>query len=142
MSETIFVNQPSGTYKAYETKGGWAIQFVDEKGNARPVDYGKIYKHRQNAYRRAKQLNEAKEPVTFEVIAWHVAIEDRSLDYGGRELEKKTFSSEEEMLQYVANSKNAIIDGEKCNRIDVKSSDKTKAKWEDETIKEARILVE
>ncbi len=61
MAETIFVNHTPGTYKAYKGLGphgnGWYIQFLDEQGNSRLTDGGKMYKHRQNAYRRVKQLN-------------------------------------------------------------------------------------
>ncbi|SRR6266705_635479 len=57
MSTTIFVNHQPGTYKAYQTVGGWSIMFLGEDGNSRPADYGKVYKHRQNAHRRVRQLN-------------------------------------------------------------------------------------
>jgi hypothetical protein len=59
VATTYFVDHQAGTYKAYKTIGGWSIMFLDEKGNSRPADMGKVYKHRQGAYRRMRQLNEA-----------------------------------------------------------------------------------
>jgi hypothetical protein len=58
MAETIFVGHQPGTYKVYKTIGGYAIMFLDHDGNSRNVDGNQIYEHRQNAYRRAKQLNQ------------------------------------------------------------------------------------
>jgi hypothetical protein len=62
MAETIFVNHIPNTYKAYHGldnngKVGWYVMFLDSKGQSRPVDGGKIYPHRQNAYARVKRLN-------------------------------------------------------------------------------------
>lgn len=54
---TIFVNHTPNTYKAYKTIGGWTIMFLDDQGNTRNVDGGKIYPNRQNAYARVKRLN-------------------------------------------------------------------------------------
>lgn len=65
--QTIFVNHEPGTYKAYKTIGGWTIMFLDENNNSRPADGSKVYKHRQNAYARAKQLNE-RLPKTLSTI--------------------------------------------------------------------------
>lgn len=59
MSDTIFVGHKPGTYKAYQTIGGWKIQFLDENGNIRSADGDKLYPSRQNAYYRAKILNES-----------------------------------------------------------------------------------
>ena len=64
MSTTIFVNHATGTYKAYyglgsNGKSGWYVMFLDERGNSRTIDGGKIYNHRANAYRRAKFLNDS-----------------------------------------------------------------------------------
>jgi len=67
MPETIFVNHEPGTYKAYKTIGGWGVLFLDQNNNSRPADGGKIYKHRQSAYRRCKQLNDSL-PQTLEAI--------------------------------------------------------------------------
>lgn len=57
MAETIFVNHTPNTYKAYKTVGGWSIMFLDDKGNTRNVDGGKVYPSRQNAYARVRRLN-------------------------------------------------------------------------------------
>lgn len=59
MSETIFVGHKPGTYKPYKTVGGWKVMYLDEQGNSRPADGDKLYAHRQNAYARAKVLNES-----------------------------------------------------------------------------------
>ena len=63
MPETMYVHHPRGTYKAYwglgeNGKSSWYVMFLDAQGNARDVDGNTRYDHRQNAYRRAKQLND------------------------------------------------------------------------------------
>jgi hypothetical protein len=62
---TIFVGHKPGTYKPYNTIGGWAVMYLDENGNSRNVDGGKVYPHRQNAYNRSKVLNESISDGTF-----------------------------------------------------------------------------
>lgn len=61
MAETIFVGHTPGTYKVYNTIGGWSIMYLQLDGNSRNVDGGKVYKHRQNAYRQCKHLNKEME---------------------------------------------------------------------------------
>lgn len=97
MPETIFLDHQPGTYKAYKTVGGWGILFLDEKNNSRPADGGKIYKHRQSAYRRCKQLNDSL-PQTLETIlrktdvAWYewdsysVYVRDNTIEGEGYNL--------------------------------------------------------
>lgn len=62
MTKTIFVGHETGTFKAYYGMGsegvGWYIMFLDSKGNTSYPAGEHAYKHRQNAYRRTKQLNE------------------------------------------------------------------------------------
>lgn len=67
MTETTFVDHEPGTYKVYKTIGGWALMFLDENGNSRNVDGSKVYKHRQNAHRRCKQLNDAIKEIDEQV---------------------------------------------------------------------------
>ena len=74
---------------------------------------------------------------TFKMTAFHVAIEDRSSEYGGCQLDEKFFTCEEEMLQYAVSLKDKVIDGKICNRIDLKSPTRSGI-WESDTIKEAR----
>ena len=57
MADTIFVGHQPNTYKAYKTIGGWGVMFLDDNGNTRNADGGKIHANRQNAYARVKRLN-------------------------------------------------------------------------------------
>ncbi len=58
MSITIYPQTP-GKYHVWKTVGGYVVVFIVDRTTMRHVDGGKIYKDRQNAYRRAKRLNTA-----------------------------------------------------------------------------------
>lgn len=58
MAETIYVEHRPGTYKAYKTIGGWTVNYLGVNNTLRSVDGGKIHKKRQNAYAKAKRLND------------------------------------------------------------------------------------
>jgi hypothetical protein len=49
-------------YKVHRIGEHWIILY-HEDDDARPVDGGKVYPHRQAAYRRCKRLNEALEVI-------------------------------------------------------------------------------
>ncbi len=55
---TINTQEP-GKYHAQKTVGGWVVVFVNEDRSIRNVDGGKLHKNRQNAYVKAKYLNDA-----------------------------------------------------------------------------------
>jgi hypothetical protein len=54
---TIYTQEP-GKYRAQKTVGGWVVIFVNEDRSTRNVDGGKLHKNRQNAYKKAKRLND------------------------------------------------------------------------------------
>lgn len=63
MTKTIFLGHTPGTFKAYyglgtNGKSGWSVMFLGKDESISYPDGHHIYTHRQNAYRRAKQLNE------------------------------------------------------------------------------------
>ena len=63
MTKTIFIGHKPGTFKAYyglgeNGKTGWIVMFLGEDESTSYPDGHHVYKHRQNAYRRARQLNE------------------------------------------------------------------------------------
>lgn len=82
MARTIFVDHEPGTYKVYLTIGGYVVNFLDEKNNIRPTDGDTIYKYRQGAYRRCKQLNDnLKERLMDKKRGWtheEIALDDIS----------------------------------------------------------------
>ena len=80
---------------------------------------------------------EKEQTAIFKMTAFYVAIEERSAEYGGHQLEEKHFTSEEEMLQYAVSLKDKVIDGKVCNRIDLKTPIRSGI-WESDAIKEAR----
>ncbi len=57
MSETIYA-QEAGKYHVQNTVDGWVVVFVHDAHNCRNVDGGKVHKSRQNAYKKAKRLND------------------------------------------------------------------------------------
>lgn len=57
MSETIYTQKP-GKYHAQQTVGGWVVVYIQDEHTARNVDGGKVHKNRQNAYAKAKRLND------------------------------------------------------------------------------------
>jgi hypothetical protein len=59
MPETYYVGHEPETYKIYKTIGGWVVKYLDERNNISDAPGQSLYTHRQNAYRRAKQLNDA-----------------------------------------------------------------------------------
>lgn len=64
MTDTIYT-QEVGKYHAQKTVGGWTVVFISDRNTARPVDGGKVHESRQNAYAKAKRLNDAKGYVTL-----------------------------------------------------------------------------
>jgi hypothetical protein len=45
-------------YKAYKVIGGWVVTYVQDRYTVRPIDGSKVHKSRQNAYAKAKRLND------------------------------------------------------------------------------------
>ena len=52
------INTQKPGYRAQKTVGGWVVIFVNEDRSTRNVDGGKLHKNRQNAYKKAKRLND------------------------------------------------------------------------------------
>jgi hypothetical protein len=61
MAETIYTQKP-GKYHVQNTIGGWVVVFVEDSHTCRNVDGGKVHKSRQNAYAKAKRLNNGSLP--------------------------------------------------------------------------------
>ena len=57
MAETIYTQAP-GKYHVQYTVGGWVVVYIQDRHTARNVDGGKVHKSRQNAYAKAKRLND------------------------------------------------------------------------------------
>jgi len=57
MSETIYTQKP-GKYHVQKTVGGWVVVYVQDEHTSRNVDGGRIHESRQNAYAKAKRLND------------------------------------------------------------------------------------
>lgn len=58
MNETIYPAKYYPIYKPYKTIGGWIVLYLTDRYTARNVDGGKVHKSRQNAYAKAKRLND------------------------------------------------------------------------------------
>ena len=58
VQDTIYPAKYYPIYQPYKTVGGWVVMFVEDRCHARNVDGGKIHAKRQNAYAKAKRLNE------------------------------------------------------------------------------------
>lgn len=53
------------SYIVQKTIGGWVVCWLNEDRSIRSVDGGKVHKSRQNAYAKAKRLNDAHGYVTL-----------------------------------------------------------------------------
>lgn len=53
------------TYGVQKTIGGWVVVYFNEDGSIRNVDGGKTHAKRQNAYAKAKRLNDKQGYVTL-----------------------------------------------------------------------------
>lgn len=56
-------------YKVHHIEKGWVILY-HEGDTSRPVDGGKVYTHRQAAYRRCKKLNRDLEGLVAARRVW------------------------------------------------------------------------
>ena len=63
MTETIYT-QEVGKYHVQKTVGGWVVVFISDRNTARNVDGGKVHASRQNAYAKAKRLNDQQAQAT------------------------------------------------------------------------------
>jgi hypothetical protein len=57
MTDTIYTQEP-GKYHVWKTVGGWKVVFIVDRHNFRDVDGGTLHANRQNAYAKAKRLND------------------------------------------------------------------------------------
>lgn len=57
MNETINTGEVN-SYIVQKTIGGWVVCYLNADRSIRNVDGGKVHKSRQNAYAKAKRLNE------------------------------------------------------------------------------------
>src|SRR5258706_13921158 len=55
---TIYTREV-GKYHVQKIVGGWTVVFISDRNTARSVDGGKVHESRQNAYTKAKRLNDA-----------------------------------------------------------------------------------
>lgn len=55
---TIYPAKYYPIYKAWQTPDGWIVVYISDRHNFRNVDGGKVHKSRQNAYAKAKRLND------------------------------------------------------------------------------------
>ncbi len=66
-------------YRAQLTVGGWVVVYLADRYNCRNVDGGKLHKSRQNAYAKAKRLNDS---IPSEYLNWYY-VDQRDGTYGG-----------------------------------------------------------
>ena len=57
--ETIYVSSHYPMYRVWQTVGGYVVVYIIDRNNFRSVDGGKVHRSRQNAYAKAKRLNDA-----------------------------------------------------------------------------------
>jgi len=81
LQRTIFTQEP-GKYHAQKTVGGWVVVFIQDSHNVRNVDGGKVHESRQNAYAKAKRLNDYAEAQRLLEVYREYAAKVRGPDYG------------------------------------------------------------
>lgn len=59
MADTFYPAEYYPIYKAWKTIGGWVVVYLQDSTTMRNVDGGKLHKSRQNAYAKARRLNDS-----------------------------------------------------------------------------------